>query len=247
MLRVDTAPEQLKARPHQSLSWSDWQKGLKGCTLGQFLAKTCSRQEWEDSKGEKCQSPQSSRTRTAQIPVLEGRRAGGREGARHLQGEPALQSHKTPARIPLYSALHKQAKAASSVTGLSMQKMALLLFPLNFKAGPEPLVLRRPLASSPAPSQDGRRSIARYRAPGRGGRGRRGNTKGEGDVTHTLHWAGSVSSQTHIDTDYRFDTVSSRAQPVTCLSSLRASLLLHFPRVERGHSLLLTTGGQFSH
>lgn len=169
--------------------------------------------------------------------------AGGREGARHLPGEPALQSHETPARIPLFSALHKQAKAASSVTGLSMQKTALLLFPLNFKAGPEPLVLRRPLASSPAPSQDGCRSIA----PGRGGRGRRGNTKGGGDVTHTLHWAGSVSSQKHLDADYRFDTVSSRAQPVTRLSSLRASLLLHFPRVERGHSLLLTTGGQFSH
>lgn len=100
----------------------------------------------------------------------------------------------------LDSGLHKQSKTASFPTGLCWQKMALLPFffppPLNFKPAPEPSLLRRPLASLPAPSRDSRRvrSILHYITPGRG----RTQRERETEHTHALYGTGIVSPQIHI-------------------------------------------------
>lgn len=101
MLRVNTAPEQLKAPSHQAFSCLGWQKGFEGLHLGMVSWKVLL---WSGVGGEQWAAVQEighhvpAAPKTAQIPEVEG--AGGRRGVgRHLQGEPVLQPPEFPARI----------------------------------------------------------------------------------------------------------------------------------------------------
>lgn len=176
---------------NQLFYWSSWHKGyvLGGVLEGPALSRAGGQLNLQSAASEQG-----------------GAHAVGRKG---LEGRKELCCRAGGARpASLDSALHKQAKASSSMAGLSMQKRTLLLFPLNF--GAIPVLCSHISSSAPCqllPSTTDENSVTGME---RAWKGREHKGRGRWNI-HARHWTGIVSPQKQMPTDGW--TVSRRAEP----------------------------------